>query len=130
MASAGDLAAGLSARGCEEVGGSAAAVVSLWSPGPGVPGRVAGGGSGWCWAVQEPTTETISPRVCTGRAGLSDRSSWWHAAWRSSTRRIQLLIFFYLHLSCRDSLDSEKDGFLSAFLNRTQEATILIISQL
>lgn len=69
----------------------------------------------------------LSP--CPGRAGLSDSSSWWHAAWGSSARHVQSLSFFYLHLSRRDNLDSEKDGFLSAFLNRTQEAPILIVSQ-
>lgn len=44
-------------------------------------------------------------------------------------RQIQLLIFSVLYLSYHDKLDCEKAGFLSAFLNQTQEAAILITSQ-
>lgn len=40
-----------------------------------------------------------------------------------------MLIFSALHLSYHDKLDCKKAGFLSAFLNWTQEATILITSQ-
>lgn len=87
-----DLATGLSIRGCEDSGGSIAAVGSLGCQ----VGWQRRGGCTWLrlvLGVQEPTLALTSPREVHG--SLSDRSSWRHAAGRSSTRvQIQLPIFF------------------------------------
>lgn len=122
-------ATGLSVHGCEESGNGIAAVVSLgplaWGAGWG--GRGAGGGCTWLELVLDVQEASNELRVHQWEWQVLVVT---HCKEKQHEQTDSVAdLFCILHLSCHDRLDCKKAGFLSAFLNQTQEATILITSQ-